>query len=180
MTGFVVFLKEFIALYYWYIELFTRKILNIHAWITSCPDGITPNSGLTGPKIYLNICIALNKLRGAYDKFPDFFRIGIYNCCRLLKTHYVIAIQLMRWLTNLYDFSFKWTATAGIGIHPTKVWSSQQVKFKNAIWTWGHFRRTIYNKILFWTWKKYHRNVWNASDCFSTILHESTISFWVA
>ena len=51
MTGFVVFLKEFIALYYWYIELFTRKILNIHSWITSCPDGITPNSGLTGPRI---------------------------------------------------------------------------------------------------------------------------------
>ena len=26
VTGFVVFLKEFIALYYCYIELFTRKI----------------------------------------------------------------------------------------------------------------------------------------------------------
>ena len=26
----------------------------------------------------------------------------------------------MRWLTNFYDFSFKWTATAAIGIHPTK------------------------------------------------------------
>ena len=25
--------------------------------------------------------------------------------------------------------------------------------------------------------KKSHRNVWNASDCFSTILHESSISF---
>ena len=27
---------------------------------------------------------------------------------------------------------------------------------------------------------KCHRNVWNASDCFSTILLESSISFWVA
>ena len=27
------FLKEFIALYYWYIQLFTRKILDIHSWI---------------------------------------------------------------------------------------------------------------------------------------------------
>ena len=45
-------------------------------------------------------------------------------------------------------------------------WLSQPVNFKNAIW---HFRRTIYNKILFYTWKKCpHRNVWNASDCFST------------
>ena len=25
--------------------------------------------------------------------------------------------------------------------------------FKNAIWTWGHFRITICNKILFYTWK---------------------------
>ena len=48
----------------------------------------------------------------------------------------------MRWLTNFYDFRFKWTATAAIGIHPTKVWLSQLVNFKNAIWT-------ICNKILF-------------------------------
>ena len=41
---------------------------------------------------------------------------------------------------------FKWTATAGIGIHPTNAWLSQLVNFKNAIW---HFRRTICNKILF-------------------------------
>ena len=41
----------------------------------------------------------------------------------------------MRWLTNLYDFSFKWTATGEIGIHPTKAWLSQLVNFKNAIWT---------------------------------------------
>ena len=41
----------------------------------------------------------------------------------------------MRWLTNLYDFRFKWTTTAAIGIHPTKAWLSQLVNFKNAIWT---------------------------------------------
>ena len=34
------------------------------------------------------------------------------------------------WLTNFYDFSFKWTATAAIGIHPTKAWLSQLVNFK--------------------------------------------------
>ena len=60
----------------------------------------------------------------------------------------------MRWLTNFYDFRFKWKATAAIGIHPTKTWLSQLVNFKNAIRTWGHFRRTICNKILFFTWKK--------------------------
>ena len=41
----------------------------------------------------------------------------------------------MRSLTNHYDFRFKWTATAAIGIHPTKTWLSQLVNFKNAIWT---------------------------------------------
>ena len=60
----------------------------------------------------------------------------------------------MRWLTIFYDFSFKWTATAAIRIHPTKAWLSQLVNFKNAIWMWGHFRRTICHKILFKTWKK--------------------------
>ena len=33
------------------------------------------------------------------------------------------------------DFSFKWTATAAIGIHPTKAWLSQLLNFKYAIWT---------------------------------------------
>ena len=55
----------------------------------------------------------------------------------------------MRWLTNFYDFRFKWTTTTGIGIHPTKTWLSQLVNFKKAICTWGHFRRTLCNKILF-------------------------------
>ena len=32
---------------------------------------------------------------------------------------------------QMTDFSFKWTATAGIGIHPTKAWLSQLVNFKN-------------------------------------------------
>ena len=66
-----------------------------------------------------------------------------------LNIQSVIAIHLMRWLTNFYDFSFKWTATATIGIHLTKAWLSQLVNFKTAVWTWGHFRRAICNKILF-------------------------------
>ena len=72
-------------------------------------------------------------IRGAYNKFPDFFRMGIWNCRWLLEIHYGIAIHLMRWLTNFYDFRFKWTATAAIGIHPTKAWLSQLVNFKNTL-----------------------------------------------
>ena len=37
-----------------------------------------------------------------------------------MKFQYVTAIHLMRWLTNFHDFRFKSTATAAIGIHPTK------------------------------------------------------------
>ena len=55
----------------------------------------------------------------------------------------------MRWLTNFYDFRFKWTVTAAIGIHPNKAWLSQLGNIKNAIWTRGYFRRTICNKIAF-------------------------------
>ena len=40
----------------------------------------------------------------------------------------------MRWHTNSDDFTLKWTATAGIGIHPTKARLSQLLNFKNAIW----------------------------------------------
>ena len=74
-------------------------------------------------------------------------------CRRLLKIHYVIAIHLMRWLTDFYDFRFKWTATAGIGIHPTKAWLSQLVNFKNAILKSGqwHFHQDntpVHNSIL--------------------------------
>ena len=47
-----------------------------------------------------------------------------------MKIQYVITIHLMRWLTNFYDFRFKWTATAAIGIHPTKAWLSQLVNSK--------------------------------------------------
>ena len=76
-----------------------------------------------------------------------------------MKFQYVIAIHIMRWLTNFYDFRFQWTATAAIGIHPTKAWLSQLVNFKNAIWTWGHFRRTICHKILFLNLEKMPQKV---------------------
>ena len=59
-----------------------------------------------------------------------------------------------------YDFRFKWTATAGIRIHPTKTWwiskmQSDTLEERYAI------------KLCFKLGKKCNRNVWNASDCFS-------------
>ena len=43
----------------------------------------------------------LNRIRGAYDKFPDFLGMCIENCCRLLKIQYVI--HLMSMLYILWD-----------------------------------------------------------------------------
>ena len=65
--------------------------------------------------IYLSIY-----LWDAYNKFPDVFCTGIQNWRRLLKVHYVIAIHLMRWLTNFHDFRFKWTATSSNWNTPLK------------------------------------------------------------
>ena len=84
-------------------------------------------------------------VRGAFNMFLDFF-VQAFKIVVDSWKFTVIPIHLMRWLTNFYDFRFKWTATAAIGIHPTKTWLSQLGNFKNAIW---HFRRTICNKILF-------------------------------
>ena len=67
-------------------------------------------------------------------------------------------------MTNFYDFSYKWTATAAIGIHPTKAWFSRLVNFKNAIW---HFRRTICNKSLL----KLEKMPQKRMECFRLLLY---------
>ena len=102
-------------------------------------------------------------IRGAFNRFPEFF-IQAFKVVVDSSKFTVIAIHVVRWLANVYNFRFKWTATAAIGINPNKAWLSQLVHFKYAIWTWGHFRRRTCNKILFQTWEKCQKNVWNASD----------------
>ena len=67
-------------------------------------------------------------------RFQNFIVSASRNCRRLLKIQCLIAIHLMRLLTNCYDFRFKSTATAAIGIQPTKAWLSPLVNFKRAIW----------------------------------------------
>ena len=62
----------------------------------------------------------------AFNKIPDFF-VQASKIVVDLKIQYVIAIHLMKWLTHFYDFSFKGTANAAIGIHPIKAWLSQEV-----------------------------------------------------
>ena len=117
-----------------YIYIYTHIIMHIYTY--------------THTHIYTDTCMYIY-IYGAFNRFPDFFRMGIENCGRPLKIQYVIAIHQMRWLTNFYNFRLKWTVTTAIGIHPTKAWLSQLVNFKNAIYSQGHFKRTICNKILF-------------------------------
>ena len=121
--------------------------------------------------------LALTNIRGEFKMFPDFF---------------VQAFKIVvdSWKFTMLLLYILWDDGPILMISAANEQLQQQLEYtllkpdwwisKNAIWTWGHFRRTICNKILFKTWKKCHRNVWNASDCFSTILHESNISFWVA
>ena len=93
-----------------------------------------------------SLYIYIKYIRGAFNKFPDFFVQAFKIVVDSWK--FSILLQYILWENRpiLYDFSFKWTATAVIGIHPTEAWLSQLVNFKNAIWTWG---TTICNKILF-------------------------------
>ena len=80
-----------------------------------------------------------NQICGAFNKFRDFF----------VQAFKIVVDSWKFTMLLLYIFRFKWTATVGIGIHPTKAWLSQLVNFKNAIWMWRLFRRTICNKNLF-------------------------------
>ena len=100
--------------------------------------------------IYIYIYIS-----GAFNKFPDV----LIQAFKIVVDSWKFT---MRWLTNFYDFIFKWTATAVIGIQPTKAdchswWISKMqsgsedtleeryaIKFcfklgKNAIETCGRF-----------------------------------------
>ena len=58
MTGFCFFLKKLLLRNVSYIELFTKKIQMFTVeYFFFCPDGITPNSGLTGPNNSTNLYI---------------------------------------------------------------------------------------------------------------------------
>ena len=76
MIGFVVFsLKNYcsVLLVHWALY---QENLNIHSWIISCPDGITPNSGLTGLSIlyiyiYIYIYIYMKRFGIDYSIMSD-------------------------------------------------------------------------------------------------------------
>ena len=84
----------------------------------------------------------------------------------------------MRWLTNFYDFRFKLTTTAGIGIHPTKAWLSQLWISKMQSGHEDTLEEQYAIKFCL-NLEKCHRNVWNAWECFrSSSMNRASIFEW--
>ena len=79
-------------------------------------------------------------------KFPDFF-VQAFKIVRLLKVDYVITVHLMRWLTN-----FLWFSRSNEQLQQELEYTLLKPDC-HSWWIskmqWGHFRRTICNKILF-------------------------------
>ena len=85
-------------------------------------------------------------IRGVFNKFPDFF----VQAFTIVVDSWKFSMLLLYILWDdwpIFIISGSNEQLQLIGIHPT--WLAQLVNFKNAISTWGHFRRTICNKILF-------------------------------
>ena len=73
-------------------------------------------------------------LRGAFNKFPAFLVWEFKIVVDSWKFSMLLLYILWDDWPIFYDYRFNWTATAGIGIHPTKAWLSLLVRFKNEIW----------------------------------------------
>ena len=121
--------------------------------------------------IYIYIYIYIY-IRGAFNKSPDFF----VHAFKIVVDFWKFSMLLLYIIWD--DWPFFMISDSNEHLQQ-ELKLSQLKNFKNAIWTWGHFRRTICKKVLFETWKQCHRNLWNASDYLWTTLHESSISFWV-
>ena len=89
------------------------------------------------------------KIRGPFNKFPDFF----VQAFKIVVDSWKFSMLLLYiswddWLIFMIS-ALKEQLEQQLEKNPTKSWLSKLVDFKNAIWMWGHFRRTICNKILF-------------------------------
>ena len=121
------------------------------------------------------ILLSLHQFTRGINKFPDFFRMVIQNCRRRLTIHYVIV---------LWD---DWPILMISGSYEQLQQKLEYTRLKPDFLSWWFSKMqsdTLQEryaiKFCFKLGKKYHKNVWNASDCFWSILHESSISFWVA
>ena len=112
----------------------------------------------------------------AFNKFPDFFCTGIWNCRRLLKIQYVIVIHIMRWQTNFDDFRLKKQLQYQLEYTILKPDCQSWCISKMQSWREDTLEEQYAIKLFF----KHGKTPQKLMECFLTILHESCTSFWVA
>ena len=128
---------------------------------------------------YKQITMAFD-IWGAFNKFPDFF----VQAFRIVVDSWKFSMLL------LYDLWDDWPIFM---ISASNEQLRQQLEYtllKPDCHSWriskiqsgreDTLEERYAIKFCFKLRQKCHRNVWNASDCFSTILHKSSIGFWVA
>ena len=91
--------------------------------------------------IYYIYCIYTLQLSGAFNKFPDFF----VQASKFVIDSWKFTMLLLYILWDDWPISM---------ISGSNEWLQQQLEYTLLkpdcqIWTWGHFRRTICNKIVF-------------------------------
>ena len=121
-----------------------------------------------------SICI-----RGALNKFPDFF----------LQAYKIVVDS---WKFTMLLLYILWDDWPIFMISASNEQLQKQLEYtllKPDCHRWeiskmqagrdDTLKERYARKLCFKLGKQCHRNVWNASDCFWTILNESSISFWV-
>ena len=118
-------------------------------------------------------------LRGAFNKFPYFF-VQAFN------------IFVDSWQFNMLLLPILWDDWPNFMISGSNEQLQQELEYtlqKPNCYSWWISKMKSgwvdtleeqYAKNSVLNFEKRHKNVRNASDCFSIILHESRISFWVA
>ena len=89
--------------------------------------------------IYLSIYLC-----GTFNKFPYFF----VQAFKIVVDSWKFSILLLYILWDDWPIFMISGSNEQLQQQLEYTWLSQLVNFKNVIWTWGHFRRTICNKIL--------------------------------
>ena len=116
-------------------------------------------------------------IQGAYVKFPDFFHVAF----KIVVDSWKFTILLLYILRD--DWPIFMISDSNEQLQQQLEYTLLKPDFHS--WWISKMQSDILEeryaiKFCFKLGKKYHRNAWNASDCFWSILHESSISFWVA
>ena len=125
---------------------------------------------------HINLC----KLCGVFDKFPEFF----VEAFKIVVDSWKFSMLLLYilwddWPIFMISASIEQLqqqlqhTLLKLDCHSRWISKMQSVREDS-------LEEQYAIKFCFKLEKKSHRNVWNASGCFSTILHESSICFWVA